>query len=171
MRTAEYAADLCRYFPHLKWLMSSTRPKESIWQLCCRSLRGGRLLQAVGRLCCCFWTCSSDEESPLLLSQLETNGLFRADFICTCGERAAGKWRPPPPLPPAVQHWVALISQFTLCFAASLGTMRYEVIVAAASAFSTYRRPVKSGGKGNCGTKSRRDAVERQAAADHLGFR
>lgn len=80
---------------------------------------------------------------PFCSANMKQMGYLEPTSFALVEKGQQGNEDPPPP-PPAVQHWVALISQFTLCFAASLGTMRYEVIVAAASAFSTYRPPVKS---------------------------
>lgn len=61
---------------------------------------------------------ASNAEQVLLLSGFETNGLFRAYFICTCGERAKRNGEPS-----MVQSWVSLISPFTLCFAALVSTI------------------------------------------------
>lgn len=111
---AEYRVDLCTdwYFSWdncLKRLMSFTvstdgavlAKKLLIWHFHCLSSRGER--QRAPATPQGFWVtvsvgvfktpaAASNVEYFLLLSGLETNGLFRAYFLCTCGERAERKW-------------------------------------------------------------------------------
>lgn len=74
-----------------------------------------------------FWVTSgtfeaaatSNVEKRLLLSRLETNGLFGGPLhlhLWRKGQKGNENAL-------TVQHWMSLISQFSLCFAASLGTI------------------------------------------------
>lgn len=77
--------------------------KLLIWHFYCLSSRGVRQRVSVTPqglwVTASIGVCTTDAEAGnvkelLLLSRLETNGLFRAYFICTCGERAERKWEP-----------------------------------------------------------------------------
>lgn len=151
----------------LKRLMSSTRPKEWIWQRYCRSLRGRGLLPAAGLLCWCFWTCSSDVESPPSAQQTWNKWVILSRLHLHLWRKGSREMRTPSP---TVQHWMSLISQFTLGCAASQGriilcisTSNCRCRLRVRQIQETSEEEVKK--KKNCGTPSRLDMIQTQAAA------